>query len=271
MDFLAELARLGLPPTPHVECFDIFEAAVEHCEELIDRLHELDFEIDGLVLKVNRFDQRERLGSTSKSPRWLIAYKFEKYEATTRLLAIRVQVGKTGTITPVADLEPVQLAGTTVRRASLHNADEIARKDVRVGDVVVVEKAGKVIPHIVRVEKHERKTDLPAFPFPNQMSRVRHAAGQRRGGRLHPLPESELSGPGERARRYFATRNAMDIEGLGDKLIDQLVSTGLIAGVGDLYRLTSNSSPIWNGWVRKVPRTCWPKSPRASRAAWLGC
>ena len=106
------------------------------------------------MLKVNRYDQRERLGATSKAPRWVIAYKFEKYEATTRVNAIRVQVGKTGTITPVADLEPVELAGTIVSRASLHNAEEIERKDVRVGDVVVVEKAGKIIPHVVRVEKH---------------------------------------------------------------------------------------------------------------------
>ena len=128
----------------------------------------MDFEIDGLVLKVNRFDQRERLGSTSKSPRWVIAYKFEKYEATTRLNDIRVQVGKTGAITPVADLEPVELAGTTVSRASLHNADEIERKDVRLGDVVVVEKAGKIIPHIVRVEKHLRKGSLRKFVFPTE-------------------------------------------------------------------------------------------------------
>lgn len=238
MDFLAELARLGLPPTPNVECFDNFEAAVEHCEELIGRLGDLDFEIDGLVLKVNRFDQRERLGSTSKSPRWLIAYKFEKYEATTRLLAIRVQVGKTGTITPVADLEPVQLAGTTVRRASLHNADEIARKDVRVGDVVVVEKAGKVIPHIVRVEKHERKAELPVFPFPTHCPECGTALAKDEGGVYIRCPNPGCPAQVKERVRYFATRNAMDIEGLGDKLIDQLVSTGLVNGVGDLYRLT---------------------------------
>ena len=166
MEFLQELRDYGLPATPHVEAFPNFAAAVEHCEALIARLHELDFEVDGLVLKVNRFDQRERLGSTSKSPRWLIAYKFEKYEAITRLNEIRVQVGKTGAITPVAELQPVELAGTTVSRASLHNADEIERKDVRVGDLVVVEKAGKITPHIVRVEKHERKTNLRKFSFP---------------------------------------------------------------------------------------------------------
>ena len=211
---------------------------VEHCEELIDRLHELDFEIDGLVLKVNRFDQRERLGSTSKSPRWLIAYKFEKYEATTRLLGIRVQVGKTGTITPVADLEPVLLAGTTVRRASLHNADEIARKDVRVGDRVVVEKAGKVIPHIVRVEKHERKGELPAFPFPTHCPECGTALVKDEGGVYIRCPNPSCPAQVKERVRYFATRNAMDIEGLGDKLVDQLVSTGLVAGVGDLYRLS---------------------------------
>ncbi|HEX4147229.1 MAG TPA: NAD-dependent DNA ligase LigA [Pirellulales bacterium] len=238
MDFLAELARYGLPPTPHVECFDSFDAAVAHCEELIDRLHELDFEIDGLVLKVNRFDQRERLGSTSKSPRWLIAYKFEKYEATTRLLAIRVQVGKTGAITPVADLEPVQLAGTTVRRASLHNADEIVRKDVRVGDMVVVEKAGKVIPHIVRVEKHERKTELPVFSFPTRCPECDTPVVKDEGGVYIRCPNPSCPAQVKERVRYFATRNAMDIEGLGDKLIDQLVSSGLVSGVGDLYRLT---------------------------------
>jgi len=171
IEFLDELCGYGLAATPYVECFPSFATAVEHCEELIERLHELDFEIDGLVLKVNRFDQRERLGSTSKCPRWVIAYKFEKYEATTRLNAIRVQVGKTGAITPVADLEPVELAGSTISRASLHNADEIQRKDVRPGDTVVVEKAGKVIPHIVRVEKHLRvkeSADLPPFVFPTK-------------------------------------------------------------------------------------------------------
>ena len=112
---------------------------------------------------------------------------------------IRVQVGKTGAITPVADLEPVELAGTIVSRASLHNADEIERKDVRVGDVVVVEKAGKIIPHIVRVEKHERKGELPKFAVSDALPRVRHAAGQRRRRRLHPLPESRLPGPDQGA------------------------------------------------------------------------
>lgn len=237
MDFLDELQGFGLPVTPMVACFDSFEKAVEHCEALIERLHELDFEIDGLVLKVNRFDQRDRLGATSKSPRWVIAYKFEKYEATTRLKTIRVQVGKTGAITPVAELEPVELAGTIVSRASLHNADEIVRKDVREGDVVVVEKAGKIIPHIVRVEKHERKGELAEFVFPTECPECGTAVVKDEGGVYIRCPNLECPAQLKERIRYFASRNAMDIEGLGDKLVEQLVSAGLIKSYGDLYRL----------------------------------
>ena len=239
-DFLREIAGYGLPPTPHVECFPTFDAAVEHCDRLIERLHELDFEVDGLVLKVNRFEQRERLGATSKSPRWVIAYKFEKYEATTRLNDIRVQIGKTGTITPVAELEPVELAGTIVSRASLHNAEEITRKDVRVGDVVVVEKAGKIIPHIVRVEKHERKTDLPEFVFPTRCPECNSQLVKDEGGVYIRCPNPSCPAQLKERMRYFATRNAMDIEGLGDKLVDQLVNERLVKSYGDLYQLTAD-------------------------------
>src|SRR4029079_6397974 len=120
MHFLNEIGEYGLPPTPLVRSFKSFDEAATHCEEIIEHLHELDFEIDGLVLKVNDFAQREKLGATSKAPRWVIAYKFAQCEAETQLNGIRVQVGKTGAIAPVADLEPVELAGTTVSRASLH-------------------------------------------------------------------------------------------------------------------------------------------------------
>ncbi|HEY5311010.1 MAG TPA: NAD-dependent DNA ligase LigA [Pirellulales bacterium] len=238
MDFLAELRSYGLPATPLVQAFASFELAVEHCQELVARLHELDFEIDGLVLKVNRFDQRERLGATSKSPRWLIAYKFEKYEATTRLRDIRVQIGKTGAITPVADLEPVELAGTTVSRASLHNADEIERKDVRVGDMVMVEKAGKIIPHITRVEKHLRAGDPPKFQFPSQCPQCQTTLVKDEGGVYIRCPNPRCPAQWKERIRYFASRNAMDIEGLGDKLVDQLVEAGLVRDYADLYRLT---------------------------------
>ncbi|MCE5267542.1 MAG: NAD-dependent DNA ligase LigA [Planctomycetaceae bacterium] len=246
MEFLAELRSYGLAATPYVECFPSFSKAVAHCEELIERLHELDFEIDGLVLKVNRFDQRERLGYTSKSPRWVIAYKFEKYEATTRLNDIRVQIGKTGAITPVADLEPVELAGTTVSRASLHNADEIERKDVRVGDVVVVEKAGKIIPHIVRVEKHLRQEELPKFPFPVACPECGTKLVKDEGGVYIRCPNVECPAQLKERIRYFASRNAMDIEGLGDKLVDQLVNDKLVHNCGDLYRLEQRQDRLLN-------------------------
>ncbi len=237
MDFLREIAAYGLPPTPLVECFTTFDAAVEHCEQIVERLHELDFEVDGLVLKVNDFAQRQRLGATSKSPRWVVAYKWEKWEATTRMLAINVQVGKTGTITPVAELEPVQLAGTTVSRASLHNAEEIERKDIRVGDVVVVEKAGKIIPHIVRVEKHERQTDLPAYRFPRKCPACGTGLVKDEGGVYIRCPNLSCPAQLKERIRFFAGRNAMDVEGLGDKLVDQLVEKGLVRSYADLYRL----------------------------------
>jgi DNA ligase (NAD+) len=238
MDFLAELREYGLPSTPLVEVFQTFDAAVDHCEQLIERLHELDFEIDGLVLKVNSFAQREELGSTSKAPRWVIAYKFEKYEAITRVNEIRVQVGKTGAITPVADLEPVELAGTIVSRASLHNSDEIERKDVRIGDVVVVEKAGKIIPHIVRVEIHRRDDKVRRFAFPKKCPECGTPVVKDPEGVYIRCPNPECPAQLKERIRYFASRNAMDIEGLGDKLVDQLVNAGLIRGYGDLYRLT---------------------------------
>lgn len=235
--FLRAIAGYGLPPTPLAECFPSFDRAVDYCGELIERLHEFDFEVDGLVLKVNDFAQRERLGARSKSPRWVVAYKFEKYEAITRLNAINVQVGKTGTITPVAELEPVPVAGTTVSRASLHNADEIDRKDVRVGDVVVVEKAGKIIPHIVRVEKHQRTTELPKFRFPHSCPECGTRLVKDEGGVYIRCPNRQCPAQVKERVRYYASRNCMDIEGLGDKLVDQLVATGLVKDLGDLYRL----------------------------------
>ena len=238
MEFLAVVQSLGIPTTPRVECFSSDEAAIAHCNQLVENLHDLDFEVDGLVVKVNSLDQRETLGSTTKSPRWVIAYKIEKYEAVTRLLEIKTQVGKTGTITPVGELEPVQLAGTTVSRASLHNLDEIRRKDIRVGDWVVVEKAGKIIPHIVRVEKHRREQELPEFPFPEVCPECGESL-QRDATGVYIRCVSKLCPAQWRQRlRYFATRDCMDIEGLGDKLVNQLVDSQLVSSYGDLYALT---------------------------------
>jgi DNA ligase (NAD+) len=238
LEFLDQLAEWGLPSTPNVKSFDSIASAAAHCESLVEKLHELDFEVDGFVIKVNRFDQRQKLGSTSKSPRWLVAYKFEKYEATTKVAGIRVQVGKTGAITPVADLEPVQLAGTTVSRASLHNAEEIERKDIRVGDTVVVEKAGKVIPHVVRVEQHLRKRGTPAFDFPTKCPVCGTKLVKDEGGVYIRCPNFACPAQLKERIMYFASRSAMDIEGLGTKLVGQLVEQELVTSYADLYRLT---------------------------------
>lgn len=236
-DFLELVRKWGVPTTPLAARLETFAAAVEHCQSMISRLHEFDFEVDGLVLKVDRFDQRNRLGATSKAPRWLVAYKFEKYEATTKVNDIFVTVGKSGALTPTADLEPVQIAGTTVSRVGLHNVEEIARKDIRIGDTIVVEKAGKIIPHVVRVEKHLRPGDAREFVYPTHCPHCHTKLEKDEGGVFIRCPNFLCPGQlGERLL-YFASRSAMDIEGLGEKLAYQLVEGGLVHDFADLYEL----------------------------------
>ena len=237
-ELLAWSQDAGLPIAPRTRMFDTLDALIDHGTVLIEELHELDFEVDGFVVKVDRFDQQRRLGTTAKTPRWAIAWKFEKFEATTRLVAIRVQVGRGGTVTPVADLEPVELAGTTVRRASLHNADEVARKDIRVGDVLVVEKAGKVIPHVVRVEKHLREHGLAAWSPPTECPECGAGLERDPEGVFIRCPDIDCPARRREQLKFFASRGAMDIEGLGDKLVEQLVATGLVKDYADLYTLT---------------------------------
>jgi len=229
--------RAGLPVAPRTEAFDSLEGLIERGTELIEELHDLDFEVDGFVVKVDDFAQQRLLGATAKSPRWAIAWKFEKFEATTTLADIRVQVGRGGTVTPVADLEPVELAGTIVRRASLHNADEVAKKDVRIGDVLVVEKAGKVIPHVVRVEKHLRTKRLPVWKPPTECPECRTPLVRDPDGVYIRCPNVDCPARCRERIRFFASRGAMDIEGLGDKLVEQLVATGLVKQYADLYAL----------------------------------
>jgi DNA ligase (NAD+) len=238
MEFLDAIGRFGLVPTPHVKAFTKLDDAIAHCEECIAGLHELDFEVDGLVLKVNSFEQRERLGATSKAPRWAVAYKFEKFEAVTKLLAIHVNVGKSGAVTPWAELDPVPIAGTTISRASLHNAEEVERKDIRAGDYVVVEKAGKVIPHIVRVEMHRREGELAKFRFPTKCPVCDAKLVKDEGGVYIRCPNPECPAQIKERLLYFASRSAMDIEGLGEEIVNELVDRGWVRTPGDLYRLS---------------------------------
>ena len=239
-EFYTWAKNAGLPVAPRTQRFESLDRLIDAGTSLIEELHQLDFEVDGFVIKVDRFSQQKILGSTAKSPRWAIAWKFEKFEATTQLLDIRVQVGRGGTITPVADLAPVQLAGTTVSRASLHNADEIVRKDIRVGDVLVVEKAGKVIPHVVRVEKHLRKKDLIIWLFPETCPECETKLHREEDGVYIRCPNNQCPAQQRERIKFFASRNAMDISGLGDKLVEQLVETKMVQDYADLYSLNSS-------------------------------
>lgn len=238
IEFLKLVEKFGIPATPNVRLLEGSEAALAAVAELEESMPDLPFEVDGIVFKVNSLAQRKELGTRSKSPRWLIAYKFERYEAITRLEKIDVQVGKTGTITPVAYLTPINIADTTVSRASLHNAEEIERLDVRVGDYVVVEKAGKIIPKVVRVEKHRRETELPVFIFPTHCPVCDGDLVKDDGGVyircINPACPAQL----RQRLIYFASRTGMDIDGLGEKIIDQLVDQKLVKDYADLYRLT---------------------------------
>ncbi len=240
IDFLSEIKRFGIPATPNVRLLNGSEEALAAIAELEVAMPDLPFEIDGIVFKVNRLDQRVELGIRSKSPRWVVAYKFERYEAVTQLERIGVQVGKTGAITPVAYLQPVNIADTTVSRASLHNADEIKRLDVREGDMVVVEKAGKIIPKVIRVEKHLRTEELPEYQFPD-VCPVCHEPLTRDEGGVY-IRCTNPTCPAQLRQRlvYYASRTGMDIDGLGDKIVDQLVQHNLVASVADLYRLTAD-------------------------------
>jgi len=240
IEFLNEIKRFGIPATPDVRLLNGSEEALAAIAELEQSLPDLPFEIDGIVFKVNRLDQRQELGIRSKSPRWVVAYKFERYEAVTRLERIGVQVGKTGAITPVAYLQPVNIADTTVSRASLHNADEIERLDVREGDMVVVEKAGKIIPKVIRVEKHLRTEELPAYQFPEHCPVCQEPLTRDEGGVYIRCTNPTCPAQLRQRLVYYASRTGMDIDGLGDKIVDQLVQQNLVASVADLYRLTAD-------------------------------
>ena len=235
--FLQRMEKLGIPPSPDARIFETSEEAIAAVKTLETQMPELPFEVDGIVFKVDDHATREALGSTSKSPRWLIAYKFERYEAVTHLVDIEVQVGKTGAITPVAILDPVEIAKTTVSRASLHNADEIERLDVRVGDVVVVEKAGKIIPKVVRVEKHRRTKRLARFKFPETCPRCETPLVRDEGGVYVRCPSPICPAQLRQRLIYFGSRPGMDIDGLGEEVVDLLLRKDLVHNYADLYRL----------------------------------
>ena len=232
---LAWLKKLGLPVVPRfweADNADQIRAAIAAMEKL---RHDFAFETDGAVLKLDEFRRREQVGSTAKAPRWAMAYKYEAERARTRLLDITVQVGRTGTLTPVAELEPVQIAGSRVARATLHNEEEIARKDLRIGDWVFVEKAGEVIPAVVGVDINARTGGEKVFRMPSRCP----SCGSEvfRDPDLTAVRCINPDCPAQIRRRieHFAARGAMDIEGLGEAMVDQLVTAGLVEALPDIY------------------------------------
>jgi len=236
-EFLQSIRDWDIPSTPNVQFCAGIEKARDAANEMAKEVHTLDFEVDGIVLKVNDFAQRARMGRTSKAPRWLVAYKWEKYEATTLVEDIDVHVGKTGTLTPFAVFKPVLIAGSTITLSSLHNADEIERLGIMKGDWVVVEKAGKVIPHVVRVELHRRDGTQRPFHFPKHCPECKTPVVRDEDGVYIRCPNPDCPGRLRETLHNYASRGAMDIEGLGDKLVQQLTTTGLVRGIPDLYRL----------------------------------
>jgi DNA ligase (NAD+) len=243
-EYLEHLRSLGVPTSPGTAAFPDIDTLLEHAQSMMESLHELDFEVDGLVIKVNSFAQRDTLGFTSKAPRWVIAYKWERYEGTTRVESIGIQVGKTGALTPVAHLEPVEIAGTTVSRSSLHNRDEINRLGIRVGDWVIVEKAGKIIPHVVRVEEHRRDGSEVPFEFPTRCPECDSDVVQDEGGVYIRCQNPSCPAQFRETLRFFASRSAMDVDGLGIKLIEQLLEADLLVSLADIYRLRDRRDEI---------------------------
>jgi DNA ligase (NAD+) len=233
------LQKFGFPVNPHIRAQDTIDEVIAYCESWSAKRNELPYDTDGLVVKVDNLDQRRRLGTTSKAPRWVVAYKFPAEQALTKLVSIDLQIGKQGTLTPVANLEPVKLAGTTVKRASLHNAEFIKSKDILVGDMVVVEKAGEIIPYVVRSEPGARTGHEKHFHFPKTCPFCGSPVELDKNGTFYRCTGgAKCVSQTKEVLRAFARRSAMDIEGLGEKIIDQLVDSGLVRSIPDLYRLT---------------------------------
>ncbi len=237
-DVLQSLSRWGFKINPHSELCQGIEAALSYYARLRDQREGLPYEIDGVVLKVNLRALQEALGTRSRSPRWALAYKFEPKQAVTLVKEIAVQVGRTGALTPVALLEPVQVAGVEVSRASLHNPDEIARKDVRTGDWVMVQRAGDVIPEIVEVLKERRTGEEKPFEMPTRCPICGSAVVRLEDEVVPRCVGLSCAAKLKESIVHFASKRGMDIDGLGDKTVDQLVEHGLAKDIGDLYSLT---------------------------------
>ncbi|NLL61433.1 MAG: NAD-dependent DNA ligase LigA [Candidatus Atribacteria bacterium] len=237
MELLSFLKEAGFRVNSNVKLCSTIEEAIDYCKHWQNKKNELNYDVDGMVIKVNQLDLRRKLGSTTKTPRWAIAYKFPAEQMTTTVLDIIVGVGRIGALTPVAILDPVFISGSRVQRATLHNEDEIKRKDVRIGDTVLVQKAGGIIPEIVRVVKEKRTGKEKIFQMPTKCTVCGSQVVKIDGEVVSRCNNVSCPAQVKEAIRHFVSRSAMDVEGLGPALINQLVDKKIIRDFADLYYL----------------------------------
>jgi DNA ligase (NAD+) len=235
--FLKEAGKLGLKVNPHIKLYKNIEEVIKYCNKWAEKKEELDYEIDGVVVKVNSLLSQKKMGFTLKSPRWAIAYKFPAKQSTTTLKKIIIQVGRTGVLTPVAELEPVECGGVTISRATLHNFDEIKRLGIRIKDRVVIERSGEVIPKIVKVIESVRTGKEEEFKIPEVCPECLVKITKEKGEVFYRCINPFCSAQLERGLVHFASRNAMDIEGMGKAVVEQLILNKLVDDFADIYFL----------------------------------
>ncbi|HEX5452092.1 MAG TPA: NAD-dependent DNA ligase LigA, partial [Candidatus Limnocylindrales bacterium] len=262
---LARLEALGFPVEPNRESGLDIEAAIDFTERWRERRHDLPYETDGVVLKVDRFDQQARLGMVARAPRWAIAYKFPPEQVETVVEDIVAYVGRTGTLTPVAHLVPTKVAGSTVARATLHNLDEVRRKDIRIGDHVILQKAGDVIPEVVRSLPEQRTGAEREFEMPTHCPVCDTPIAHDEGAVRHYCPNLACPARVGQEFGHFAGRGGMDIDGAGWKVIEQLLARGLVRQRGDFYRLSVEQLESLDRFARKSAENLHAAIQRARR------
>ena len=253
-ELLDGLGRLGLPLNPLVRVCGSLAEVEQRYRELMALRHELDYDIDGMVVKVDEFALQQRLGATARAPRWAIAWKFPAVQATTVIETVEFQVGRTGAVTPVALLAPVEIAGAVVRRATLHNQDEISRKDLRIGDTVLVQRAGDVIPEIVKAIPARRNGSERPIVFPEQCPECAQRLQRQTEAAVTRCVNRQC--PAQQLQRliYFAGKSGLDLEGLGEKKVEQLVREGLVREIPDFFRLNGERLAALDGWGEQSAR-----------------
>jgi DNA ligase (NAD+) len=243
-EFLERLRDWGLRVNAESRRCRGADAIVEYHGDIAARRAELPYDADGIVVKINSFDQQRQLGEVSRSPRWAIAFKFKAQQRRTRILNIIPSVGRTGAITPTAELEPVAVAGVTISSASLHNMDEVERKDVRIGDTVIIERAGDVIPYVVAVDTSARTGKERKFHMPDRCPICGEKVVREEGAAAYRCIGMRCPAKLRESIRHFASKHALDIDGLGDKLVAQLIDKDLVHDVADLYALEERKEDV---------------------------